>query len=93
MAIVTETVTINGKQFIHTYSDAGRFVVGGEPYGVYSDAYDPEDANRVYAEGELIPVDTSEEAALVRYSNELTGQQDQTLEEATESLIKQIMEE
>ena len=40
---------------------------------------------------ELAPV--SEEEALVRFSNELTGQQDETLEEATETLIKNYMEE
>lgn len=93
MAIVTESITINGKHFIHTYSNADRYIVGGEPYGIYSDAYDPADANRVYSEGELIPVDTSEEAALVRFSNELTGEPDETLQEATENLIKQLREE
>ena len=40
---------------------------------------------------ELAPV--TEEEALVRYSNELTGAQDETLTEAAETLIKQKMEE
>ena len=40
---------------------------------------------------EFAPI--SEEEALVRYSNELTGAQDQTLTEAAETLIKQIIEE
>ena len=40
---------------------------------------------------EQVPI--TEEEALVRYSNELTGASDQTLEEATETLIKQIIEE
>ena len=40
---------------------------------------------------ELAPV--TEDEALVRYSNELTGSQDETLEEAAETLIKQKMEE
>ena len=40
---------------------------------------------------EQVPI--TEEEALVRYSNELTGQQDETLTEATETLIKQIIEE
>lgn len=39
---------------------------------------------------EQVPI--TEDEALVRFSNELTGQQDQTLEEATETLIKQKME-
>ena len=72
MAIVTETVTINGKQFVHTYSNAGRFVVGGEPYGVYSDAYDPEDANRIYVEGGVMPPDEvdSDEAMAILFEEE-----------------------
>ena len=40
---------------------------------------------------EQVPI--TEEEALVRYANELTGAEDQTLEEATETLIKQIIEE
>ena len=40
---------------------------------------------------ELAPV--SDEDALVRYSNELTGAHDETIEEATETLIKLKMEE
>ena len=39
---------------------------------------------------ELAPV--SEEEALTRFANELTGAEDETLEEATETLIKQKME-
>ena len=40
---------------------------------------------------EQVPI--TEEEALVRYANELTWAEDQTLEEATETLIKQIIEE
>lgn len=40
---------------------------------------------------EQVPI--TEEDALVRYSNELTGQQDETLTEVSETLIKQIIEE
>ena len=35
----------------------------------------------------------TEEEALTRYANELTGAEDETLEEATETLIKKYMEE
>ena len=35
----------------------------------------------------------TEEEALVRYANELTGASDESLVEATETLIKQIIEE
>jgi hypothetical protein len=40
----------------------------------------------------LVEVPISEEDALVRYSNELTGAEDETLTEATETLIKQLKE-
>lgn len=41
----------------------------------------------------LVEVPITDEEALVRYSNELTGAQDETLTEATETLIKKVMEE
>ena len=40
----------------------------------------------------IIEVPISEEEALIRFSNELTGRQDQNLEEVTETLIKSVME-
>lgn len=41
----------------------------------------------------LVEMPITEKDALVRYANELTGQQDETLTEATETLIKKIIEE
>lgn len=41
----------------------------------------------------VVPVPITEDEALVRYSNELTGAQDETLTEATETLIKIVKEE
>ena len=41
----------------------------------------------------VVTIPITEDEALVRYANELTGQQDQTIEEATETLIKMKMEE
>lgn len=41
----------------------------------------------------LVEVPITDEEALVRYANELTGAEDETLTEATETLIKKIMEE
>ena len=46
--IVVETIAINGKPFIRTYSDSGLLV---ERDGVrYSEAIDPTGTNRVYTE-------------------------------------------
>ena len=57
--IKQENVTINGKHFVHTYSDEGRYIVRD---GVaYDEAYDPAELDRQYTEGDEIPV-TDEEA-------------------------------
>lgn len=53
MAIVTERITINGKEFIRTYSDAGFLVHGGNPEGDYSEATDPAELNRTYTETDI----------------------------------------
>ena len=48
MAIVTETLIIDNKEFVRTYSDAGFMV---EREGVrYSDAVDPVEFGRTYTE-------------------------------------------
>lgn len=50
--IVTEIVTINGNNFIKTYSDSNRYVVrDGISYG---EAIDPIDTNRTYTEGDIM---------------------------------------
>ena len=58
--IVQETYELNGRQFVRTFSDDGRYVVGGNPEGEYVEANDPAEANRVYTEGGLIPADEGE---------------------------------
>ena len=67
MAIITERYTIDGRDYIRTFSDAGRYVVGGSPEGEYryvvrdgveySEACDPAELGRTYTEGELMPVE------------------------------------
>ena len=95
MAIVTENFELNGRQYVRTYSNAGRYAVGGMPTGEYPEAIDPADFGRTYVEGNLMPTydEDAEDAALTRYSNEITGASDTTLTEATETLIKTIIEE
>lgn len=53
--IKTENLTINGKEFIRTYSDAKRLIVGGSPEGVYEEAIDPAELGRAYTEGDIMP--------------------------------------
>lgn len=51
--IVQKTYTLNGRVFVRTYSDAGRYVVRD---GVsYTEANDPAELGRTYAEGDLMP--------------------------------------
>lgn len=51
--IVQEHFDVSGRDFVRTYSDAGRYVVrDGESY---SEACDPAEFGRTYTEGELIP--------------------------------------
>ena len=51
--IKTETLTINNKQYIKTYSDAGFMIHGGVPEADYSEAIDPANLGRVYIETEI----------------------------------------
>lgn len=52
-----------------------------------------ETATEIVQGWELVEVPITEEDALVRYANELTGAEDETLTEATETLIKHFKEE
>lgn len=94
--IITERFTINGREFIRTYSDVGRYVVRE---GIsYSEANDPAEFGRVYTEGDLMPAEeqpdrTEDEAALTRYANSLTGADDPDLLSAAETLITDRIKE
>lgn len=53
--IIYDELTINDRAFIHTYSDAGRYVVRD---GIsYNEAYDFAELHREYTEGDPIPDD------------------------------------
>ena len=57
--IITETITINGREFIKNYSDEGKYVVRE---GVkYSEAIDPVGFDRVYTESEEYMEDPEKE--------------------------------
>ena len=59
--IVTETQ----GNLIHTYSDAGFMIRGGDPVADYVDAWDPIDSGRTYTETD-IPI-PDEEAGIEDY--------------------------
>ena len=59
--IVVETITIDGNEFMHTYSDANRYVVRD---GIsYDEAIDPLNSGRVYTEGDMKEPDEPDETA------------------------------
>lgn len=51
--IVQEHFDVNGRDFIRTTSDSGRYVVRDGVF--YSEACDPAEFGRTYTEGDLIP--------------------------------------
>lgn len=48
--IKAETITINGRTFVRTYSDANRMIKQDGTGAMYSEAYDPVDSGRTYTE-------------------------------------------
>lgn len=56
MAIVTEIM----GDVVHTYSDKGMLIHGGEPEGDYEEAFDPVSSARTYTETD-IPIGGEEE--------------------------------
>ena len=59
--IVQTTITIDGNEFMYTYSDDDRYVVNKDGVA-YESAIDPLDSGRTYTEGEKIESeDTAED--------------------------------
>ena len=54
--IITEQFTLNGHNFVRTYSNNGFLIHGGSPEGYYSEACDPVEFGRTYTETD-IPVE------------------------------------
>ena len=50
--IKTETITISGRTFVRTYSDANRMIRQDGTGAIYAEAYDPADSGRTYTETE-----------------------------------------
>lgn len=58
--LITETISINNKHYLHNYSDAG-FKISRDGV-LYDDALDPIDSGRTYTETDVpVPVDDEEE--------------------------------
>ena len=50
--IKSETITINGRTLVRTYSDANRMIRQDGTGNIYSEAVDPVDSGRTYTETE-----------------------------------------
>jgi hypothetical protein len=62
--IIIQKVIINGKTYIRTYSDAGRYLIR-EDGVVYEEAVDVENSGHTYTEGDILPdVEITAEEAL-----------------------------
>ena len=51
--LVKEKVVINGKEFIHHYSDANKYIKQVRTGNLYDDAYDLTSVKYIYEETEL----------------------------------------
>lgn len=70
--IITETITIKGKEFTKNYSDAGYMIqkVGTEE--IYSEAIDPVDSGRTYVETDKV-IESNEEFSDTEFRNMVEG--------------------
>ena len=74
--IITENVTIDGRQFVKNYSDAGMYIRQEQTGTVYSEAIDVENLAFTYTETD-IPIEDPDEATETEQKaaawDELTG--------------------
>ena len=93
MAIVQETYELNGRQFVRTYSDANRYVIGGVPENAYTEANDPAELHRVYTEGDLIEdVDTPSANRLARIRAKIEALRDAAVLPTTKAIYQAILD-
>lgn len=59
--IKTETITINGRTLVRTYSDANRMIQQDGTGNIYSEAVDPLNSGRTYTETDIVIERTEEE--------------------------------
>ena len=58
--VITEIRELNRVQYRYTYSNEGRYLINAQG-AIYAEAYDPIDIVREYTEGDIIPVEYTEE--------------------------------
>ena len=72
--IVTEILTISGKEFLRTYSDSGYRIMKIGTDEVYDEAIDPIDIARSYIETEELVVPNETEAKARAYEILMGGE-------------------
>lgn len=60
--IVTEHLTIDGRDYVRTVSDSNRYIISASG-AEYEEAVDPAEFGRTYTEGREIPPEIIEEGA------------------------------
>lgn len=60
-----DPLTVGGREFVHAWSDEGRYLISDETGEPYTDAYDPAELGRTYHEGDVIPVEPGDDEATV----------------------------
>ena len=63
--IKSETITINGRAFVRTYSDANRMIQRDGTGNIYSEAVDPVGSGRTYTETDT-PIEQTEEERMAQ---------------------------
>ena len=69
--IITETITINGKEFTKTHSDSRLYIRKVGTDEIYSEAIDPIGSGRTYEETEQIIEESDTPAEEADYINAL----------------------
>ena len=63
--IKTETITMNGRTFVRTYSDANLMIRQDSTSNIYSEAVDPVGSGRTYTETDT-PIEQTEEERMAQ---------------------------
>lgn len=81
--IKTETITINGRTLVRTYSDANRMIRQDSTGNIYSEAVDPVGSGRTYTETDT-PIEQTEDDRVAQLEEDskalkiLLGEEEET---------------
>ena len=79
----SETITINGRAFVRTYSDANRMIQRDGTGNIYSEAVDPVGSGRTYTETDT-PIEQTEDDRVAQLEEDskalkiLLGEEEET---------------